>query len=46
VHYVHDVLSGMALGVLVVALVVVVLLPFASRLPILAREAPAVPPTA
>ncbi|MCD2114786.1 MULTISPECIES: phosphatase PAP2 family protein [Rhodococcus] len=45
VHYVHDVLSGMALGVLVVALVVVVLLPFASRLPILSREAPAVPPT-
>ena len=45
VHYVHDVLSGMALGVLVVALVVVVLLPFASRLPILSREARAVPPT-
>ncbi|SEC96305.1 undecaprenyl-diphosphatase [Rhodococcus pyridinivorans] len=44
VHYVHDVLSGMALGVLMVALVVVVLLPFASRLPILSREAPAAPP--
>ena len=39
VHYVHDVLSGMALGVLVVSLVVAVLLPFASRLPILSREA-------
>ncbi|MCD5421833.1 phosphatase PAP2 family protein [Rhodococcus pyridinivorans] len=44
VHYVHDVLSGMALGVLMVALVVVVLLPFASRLPILSREAPAAQP--
>ncbi|MBS9372093.1 Undecaprenyl-diphosphatase BcrC [Rhodococcus sp. B50] len=40
VHYVHDVLSGMALGVLVVSLVVALLLPFASRLPILSRETP------
>lgn len=38
VHYVHDVLSGMALGVLVVSVVVVALLPFVSRLPGLSRE--------
>ena len=38
VHYVHDVLSGMALGVLMVSLVVAVLLPFASRVPLLSQD--------
>lgn len=37
VHYVHDVLSGMALGVLVVSLVVAALLPYVSRLPLLSH---------
>ncbi|MEU5844541.1 phosphatase PAP2 family protein [Rhodococcus sp. NPDC047139] len=37
VHYVHDVLSGVALGVLVVSLVVAALLPFALRFPLLSQ---------
>lgn len=37
VHYVHDVLAGMALGVLVVSLVVAVARPYALRMPIPTR---------